>query len=284
MGALKLFHRSTVSKRDFRPGPQYTRRMMPGGESPVPTSRSRFRPRCSMSEGLRGPAPRARPSRARTTAHRSIFGLHFYGYRWSDPVTGRWVSRDPIEERGGLNLYGLVGNDAIGRIDALGRDPFYGPTAAPGTSWGVPGSTLHPDNFFVVETLPDPVRLHCMNDGFSAGYYRHCVNSCRFQLVVGIGALTQIGAQTYGGDLPWQSHREAGDIAGNQKGIDVANRYGRSVSCVEKCRLAFYARLRRDCCRMPGKEFLNRNDPRCCETNDELTVGNQDDGRPVNNP
>ncbi len=28
-------------------------------------------------------------------------GLLYYGYRWYDPVTGRWPSRDPIEESGG---------------------------------------------------------------------------------------------------------------------------------------------------------------------------------------
>ena len=37
-------------------------------------------------------------------------------------VSGRsgWPSRDPIEEQGGMNLYGFVGNDSISRIDPLG--------------------------------------------------------------------------------------------------------------------------------------------------------------------
>ena len=43
-----------------------------------------------------------------------------YGYRWYDPVTGRWPSRDPIEERGGINLYGFVGNDGVNKRDVLG--------------------------------------------------------------------------------------------------------------------------------------------------------------------
>ena len=47
-------------------------------------------------------------------------GLYYYGYRVYDPVTGRWPSRDPIEEDGGLNLYGFVRNDGIGRFDVLG--------------------------------------------------------------------------------------------------------------------------------------------------------------------
>jgi RHS repeat-associated protein len=36
------------------------------------------------------------------------------------PSLGRWLSRDPIEERGGLNLYGFVNNDPVNRFDHLG--------------------------------------------------------------------------------------------------------------------------------------------------------------------
>jgi len=31
-------------------------------------------------------------------------GLLYYGYRYYDPETGRWLNRDPIEERAGLIL------------------------------------------------------------------------------------------------------------------------------------------------------------------------------------
>jgi len=44
----------------------------------------------------------------------------YYGYRYYDPVTGRWPSRDPIEEEGGLNLYGFVGSDGVNKLDNLG--------------------------------------------------------------------------------------------------------------------------------------------------------------------
>jgi RHS repeat-associated protein len=44
-----------------------------------------------------------------------------YGYRYYDPLTGRWPSRDPIEEEGGMNLYGFVGNDGVDRTDFLGK-------------------------------------------------------------------------------------------------------------------------------------------------------------------
>ncbi|MBB5351007.1 RHS repeat-associated protein, partial [Haloferula luteola] len=47
-------------------------------------------------------------------------GLSYYGYRYYDPVTGRWPSRDPIGERGGVNLYGFVQNDGVNWADYLG--------------------------------------------------------------------------------------------------------------------------------------------------------------------
>ena len=41
---------------------------------------------------------------------------------WSfyNPTTGRWLSRDPIEELGGKNLYTFVDNDPIAGIDLYG--------------------------------------------------------------------------------------------------------------------------------------------------------------------
>jgi hypothetical protein len=47
----------------------------------------------------------------------------YYGYRWYDPLTARWPSRDPIGERGGINLYGFVYNNSHSWIDILGREP-----------------------------------------------------------------------------------------------------------------------------------------------------------------
>ena len=44
----------------------------------------------------------------------------YYGYRYYHPQTGRWINRDPIEERGGINLYGFVGNGGLGKWDLLG--------------------------------------------------------------------------------------------------------------------------------------------------------------------
>jgi len=51
-------------------------------------------------------------------------GMVYYLYRFYAPQLGRWINRDPIEEAGGINLYGFVGNDGISRWDYLGQDFF----------------------------------------------------------------------------------------------------------------------------------------------------------------
>jgi RHS repeat-associated protein len=69
-----------------------------------------------------GPAAQINRYRFSTKPVEEESGLVYYGYRWYDPVTGRWPSRDPIGERGGVNLYGMVGNDAVNLVDYLGLE------------------------------------------------------------------------------------------------------------------------------------------------------------------
>jgi RHS repeat-associated protein len=57
-------------------------------------------------------------------------GLHYNTFRYYDPEMGRYLSRDPIGEAGGVNLYAFVGNNPVGRLDAEGL-AFY----AVGGTW-----------------------------------------------------------------------------------------------------------------------------------------------------
>ena len=50
-------------------------------------------------------------------------GLIYYNYRHLNPNDGRWISRDPIMEQGGWNLFAFVGNNGVNRWDYLGE--FY---------------------------------------------------------------------------------------------------------------------------------------------------------------
>jgi hypothetical protein len=41
-----------------------------------------------------------------------------------NPQTGRWLNRDPIEERGGYNLQTMVNNNPVSQVDVDGRTTF----------------------------------------------------------------------------------------------------------------------------------------------------------------
>jgi RHS repeat-associated protein len=111
-------------------------------------------------------------------------GLYLTQYRVYEPRTGRWLSRDPIGEKGGLNLYAYVGGDplsfsdstglseewdlcmkATGRADACRlprgedwRDVTVGPTAAGSASIGFTGYVTSIPEFsacMAASLLPD---------------------------------------------------------------------------------------------------------------------------------
>ena len=48
-------------------------------------------------------------------------GLYYYLFRYYNPFDGRWLSKDPIGERGGLNLYAFCGNNAVNTWDRWGQ-------------------------------------------------------------------------------------------------------------------------------------------------------------------
>ncbi|MDR1284423.1 MAG: type IV secretion protein Rhs [Opitutaceae bacterium] len=62
----------------------------------------------------------ANPFRFSTKYTDTETGLIYYGNRFYDARNGRFINRDPIEERGGFNLYGFCENDSVNQIDYLG--------------------------------------------------------------------------------------------------------------------------------------------------------------------
>jgi len=67
-----------------------------------------------------GPLATQNPFQFSTKYTDAETGLNYYGYRYYNASTGRWISRDPISEKGGRNLYAAARNDLIMRLDRLG--------------------------------------------------------------------------------------------------------------------------------------------------------------------
>ncbi|HEX7048141.1 MAG TPA: RHS repeat-associated core domain-containing protein [Gammaproteobacteria bacterium] len=60
-------------------------------------------------------------------------GLHYNFHRYYDSGTGRYITRDPIGLKGGMNFYQYVGSNPMRAIDPYGLDPgdyFNSPDAA----------------------------------------------------------------------------------------------------------------------------------------------------------
>lgn len=67
-----------------------------------------------------GPYAQSNPLRFSSKWQDDETGLVYYGLRYFAPGLGRFINRDPIEESGGVNLYGFVGNDGVNGWDYLG--------------------------------------------------------------------------------------------------------------------------------------------------------------------
>jgi hypothetical protein len=174
--------------------------------------------------------------------------VSFYGYRWYDPVTGRWPSRDPIGERGGINLYGFVRNNGINKIDVLGLrfglepiDHGWGPGIAPPVP-GVnpppvePPSFEHPcllalaaawDEFQNLKNnggndKTAHCKAHCLLD-------KYCGSAASFIAGYGKEALDFIAKQ-FGKGTGW----DWGDIQANIDGQDCAKKGKCCFDCCEK--------------------------------------------------
>ena len=108
--------------------------------------------------------------------------LHYYAYRYYDPVTGRWPSRDPIEERGGVNLYTFVGNNGVNKWDILGKISF-----AP--EWVGKGAEFDGQHLWIAAWLKP---IYAKPDDQGVVYESHSVNlkkheDCKGNKIAGFG-------------------------------------------------------------------------------------------------
>jgi RHS repeat-associated protein len=84
-------------------------------------------------------------------------GLYLTKYRVYEPGTGRWLSRDPIGEKGGINLYGYVLGNPVKWTDTSGLNP-----AAAGCAVGSPGGPPGCIAGAVIATVATGVMLACI--------------------------------------------------------------------------------------------------------------------------
>jgi len=162
---------------------------------------------------------------------------------WYDPSTGRWLTRDPIEEPGfqaipkmrlattspaarrwikrdstGPNLYVFVGNSSPNKIDRLGlegTDPWGTWTPPMGETPGQCAERIAEE----VEQLPG-------NRNDPSSRYNHCLASCRISRECPGGRFTAWIAGDWYQD-PWFLTPQTGSDPGDR----AANRIGRNASC-----------------------------------------------------
>jgi len=92
-------------------------------------------------------------------------GLSYYGYRYYEPSTGRWLSRDPIGTTGGINLYYFSANSTANAIDILGEF----------VEWhhGFPQAIFTPDFLTSVGITPDKLDINSKEFGHMLDFSQH---------------------------------------------------------------------------------------------------------------
>lgn len=111
-----------------------------------------------------------------------VSGLTLTWFRAYDPTIGKWLSRDPIGEKGGLNLYGYVSNRSLIFSDRIGLEEgdaaftYFG--FIDGLTFGLASwatlddcerSFLYNKETYVVGTVVGSVTLGAITGGAGAG-------------------------------------------------------------------------------------------------------------------
>jgi RHS repeat-associated protein len=64
------------------------------------------------------------PLRFQSKYYDTETGLYYFGYRYYDPASCKWLCRDPLQEQGGINLTAYCNGDPVNKLDPLGLDPY----------------------------------------------------------------------------------------------------------------------------------------------------------------
>ncbi|MBT62874.1 MAG: hypothetical protein CML13_06645 [Puniceicoccaceae bacterium] len=86
--------------------------------------------------GENGLAADSNPFRFSTKYTDEETGLIYFGYRYLNPETGSWLSREPLGEGASPNLYTYANNDPVNNIDVLGLYTVEGMISEFGALYG----------------------------------------------------------------------------------------------------------------------------------------------------
>jgi RHS repeat-associated protein len=98
-------------------------------------------------------------------------GLLYYDYRYYTPSTGRWLSRDLINEKGGVNLYAMLQNCPVNNFDPFGLSGLFKPDSVKAVR-----VLTEKEKVQTADTNPREIlRYTTLPDGTTGYYYRKYV-------------------------------------------------------------------------------------------------------------
>jgi RHS repeat-associated protein len=184
-----------------------------------------------------GPMAKVNPFLFSTKFYDWESGMHYYGYRYYNPSTGRWLSRDPIEENGGMNLYGFSGNDAIDFLDVHGMEWKINRNSlnARAIAWASSASDTFDDLAKMIgldtsdyrdwlqtfDTTPSPCKIY----GIPNAIYYDMGEYSRWTAVIDYWRLaadvTKTRVESQGFHTLWTEDAKASDIASHLSAPDI---------------------------------------------------------------
>jgi len=167
----------------------------------------------------------------------SSSGLYATLNRFYDPDLGRWISRDPIGETGGINLYRYAANDPLKYTDPSGLEIF--PNGVPSPD---PGSVPTPlDIYDDLHDLRSQLRQE-FGAGAANDDMRHCVAACiaAKRYGTGISRLAGVVNELEGLILDIRFRQtgafQPSDLRRNEQGIDASRQAASESECRENCK------------------------------------------------
>lgn len=94
------------------------------------------------------------------------------------PEEGRWISRDPIEEEGGLHLYAFIQNHAVNDTDSLGMMASKRPPAPPAAPRWVARPYTRPDAITIVCDGKGGIRVQIPEGTYTNAIEKKCLEPC----------------------------------------------------------------------------------------------------------